>query len=555
MVVFAVSIIFPNLALTKQLAMKKSTLCLLLAVCYCAAAIAQIKTGENIAVVSTDAGQVRGYIQNNIYTYKGIPYAEAKRFEAPQKPKPWQGVRSSMTYGPVAPLVDPTTSVQDETEFVFHHDWGYTSEDCMRLNVWTPGINDGKKRPVMFWIHGGGFTAGSSQELPSYDGENLAKTGDVVVVSINHRLNILGYLDMSAYGEKYKHSANISILDIKAALEWVKANIANFGGDPDNVTIFGQSGGGAKVNTLMAMPAAKGLFQKAINESGAFRADMLDKAATQSITAELLKILNLQPSQADSLQTIPFAVLADAGKKALRAAADKMRAAGKPAAGFGLGWGPSLDGEDLPYQPMSPEALQLSKDVPLMIGTVKNEFAGFMAAAYNNAPLDTILAIIKRQRGNKTDAYVAAVKKAYPNDTKPSDLIAVDATFRPGAVAQAITKSAVTGGAPVYMYLFTWQSPVMDGKYTAIHCMELPFVFNNIARCQEMTGGGKDAYALADKVSKAWVNFARTGNPWHKGLPKWPAFNAGNTATMHFDNECTVMPQMDKELFDIVAQH
>ena len=180
------------------------------------AANAQLQTGENVAVTNTDAGKVRGYVHNSINTYKGIPYATAKRFEAPQKPKPWIGVHSSLTYGPVAPLETPTTSVQDESEFVFHHDWGYTSEDCMRANVWTPGINDGKKKPVMFWIHGGGYTAGSSQELPSYDGENLAKKGDVVVVSINHRLNILGFLDLSAYGDKYKHSANASMLDIKS---------------------------------------------------------------------------------------------------------------------------------------------------------------------------------------------------------------------------------------------------------------------------------------------------------------------------------------------------
>src|SRR6478672_898439 len=176
--------------------MKRFTLLILFCICGILTVTAQLQTGENVAVTNTDAGKVRGYIHNNIYTYKGIPYAQAKRFESPSKPTPWQNVRSSMTYGPVAPLLDPTTAVQDESEFVYHHDWGYTSEDCMRLNVWTPGINDGKKRPVMFWIHGGGFTAGSSQELPSYDGENLAKK-DVVVVSLNHRLNILGFLDLS----------------------------------------------------------------------------------------------------------------------------------------------------------------------------------------------------------------------------------------------------------------------------------------------------------------------------------------------------------------------
>lgn len=533
--------------------MKKITTCFLAITCFCFYASAQLETGENVAVTSTDAGKVRGYIHNSVYTYKGIPYAEAKRFELPQKPKPWTGVRSCMTYGPVAPLTDPTTSVQDESEFLFNHSWGYTNEDCMRANVWTSGINDGKKRPVLFWIHGGGFTAGSSQELPSYDGENLAKKGDVVVVSINHRLNILGYLDLSAYGDKYKHSANISILDIKAALEWVKTNIANFGGDPNNITIFGQSGGGAKVNTLMAMPSAKGLFQKAINESGAFRTEMLDKKTTQDIATEVLKALNLDASQVDSLQKIPYQVLSDAGKKALKVIADQMKAAGKPAPGFGLSWGPSLDGEDLPYQLFSKEAFELSKDVPLMIGTVKNEFMPSLFSGMSNATLDQVMATIKKQQGDKADAYIAAVKKAYPNDTKPSDLMDVDVMFRPGAVSQAKQKAALNA-APVYMYLFTWQSPIMDGKYKAVHCMEIPFVFNNIARCEEMTGGSKEAYALAAKVSDAWINFARNGNPNSKSLPKWPAFDATNTATMHFDNKCEVMPQVDKDLFDLLGK-
>ncbi len=515
-------------------------------------ATAQLQTGENVAVTNTDAGKIRGYIHNKVYTFKGVPYAEAKRFEAPKKPTPWTGIRSSTSYGPVAPLMDPVTSVQDESEFVFHHDWGYPNENNLVLNVWTPGISDGKQRPVMFWIHGGGFTAGSSQELPSYDGENLARTGDVVVVSINHRLNILGFLNLSAYGDKYSHSANASILDMKAALEWVKANITSFGGDPGNVTIFGQSGGGAKVNTLMAMPSAKGLFHKAINQSGSFRTNMLEKTTTQAISAEVLKSLNLSPAQADSLQTIPYAQLVSAGRKALKTIADKLKAEGKPVTGFGLGWGPSVDGEDLPYQLFSKEAFELSKDVPLVVGTVKNEFMASLGAGLSNAPLDKITEHVKKQRGDKADAYLAAVKKAYPNDTKPSDLIDVDAMFRPGAVAQANQKSGINA-APVFMYLFTWQSPVMDGKYKALHCMELPFVFNNIQRCEEMTGGTREAYALADKMSKAWIAFAKTGNPNHKGLPNWPVYNATNTATMHFNNKCEVMPQMDKELFTLLG--
>ncbi len=534
--------------------MKKITIFLMSLLTLGQTTMAQLQTGTNTAVTNTDAGKVRGSIHNGIYTYKGIPYAEAKRFEAPHKPKPWQNVRSSMTYGPVAPLQTPTVAVQDESEFVYNHSFGYTNEDCMRVNVWTPGINDGKKRPILFWIHGGGFASGSSQELPSTDGESLAKRGDVVVVSINHRLNVLGFLDLSAYSEKYKHSANVSILDIKAALEWVKTNIANFGGDANNITIFGQSGGGAKVNTLMAMPSAKGLFHKAINESGSFRSTIKDKKYTQEVAAEVLNLLHLQAGQVDSLQTIPFQQLSDAGIQALKNVNAKANAGGAGlAAMMNASWGPSMDGEDLPYQIASKEAYELSKDIPLMIGTVKNEFMASLFTNKSDANLEQVKAIIKMQQKDKADAYMAAVKKAYPKDTKPTDLMDVDAMFRPGAVRQANDKSALNA-APVYMYLFTWQSPVMDGKYKAVHCMELPFVFNNVERCQEMTGGGKEAIALAAKMSDAWINFARTGNPNHKGLPVWPKYDAAKTATMHFDNKCEVLPQLDKELFDLVAQ-
>ncbi|HET8737682.1 MAG TPA: carboxylesterase family protein [Pricia sp.] len=513
----------------------------------------EIKTGENVAVTETTSGKVRGYIHDGIYTYKGIPYARAERFEPPRKVEAWQGIRSSTTYGPVAPLMIPTTEVQDEPEFVFDHDWGYTNEDCLRINIWTPGIDDGKKRPVLFWIHGGGFTAGSSQELPSYDGENLSKKGDVVVVSINHRLNILGFLDLSAYGDKYKYSANNSILDMAMALEWVKANIQNFGGDPSNVTIFGQSGGGAKVNTLMAMPRAKGLFHKAVNQSGSFRTSMLEKSDTQAIAAEVMSQLGLTADEVDSIQNIPFETLSAAGTKALKTVEEKMKAEGKPIIGFGLNWGPSRDGEVLPYPLYSEEAFALSKDVPLLVGTTKNEFTPFANARFFKASQEEVMAHIKETYKEKADAYLAAVKKAYPTDSRPSDLLDIDTRFRPGAVEQANKKSALKGGAPVYMYLFTWQSPVFDGKYKSLHCMELPFVFDNVALANHMTGGGEEAHKLADKVSRAWINFARNGDPNHEGLPEWPAYNSTSTATMHLDTICEVKPQLDKALFQLTA--
>jgi len=254
--------------------MKKNFLLLgLIAYLFPALAFSQtddaVVAGKDVAIVQTEGGKVRGYIHKGIFTYKGIPYAKAERFMAPAKPASWKDVRSSMTYGPVCPM-DPTTTVNDEFEFPFHHNWGYTNENCLTLNVWTPGINDNKKRPVMVWFHGGGFTAGSYVELPSYDGENISRKGDVVLVSVNHRLNVLGFLDLSAYGDKYKSSPNAGLLDLVAALQWIKQNVAQFGGDPGNVTIFGQSGGGGKVTSLMNAPSAKGLFHKAIVESGSY---------------------------------------------------------------------------------------------------------------------------------------------------------------------------------------------------------------------------------------------------------------------------------------------
>lgn len=511
-------------------------------------------TGANIAVAQTESGKVRGYIHKGIFTYKGIPYAKAERFMAPSKPDKWEGVRSSLTYGPVCPLVDPTTAVHDESEFVFHHDWGYPNEDCLRLNIWTPEIRSAtepKKRPVMVWLHGGGHVAGSSQELPSYDGENLARKGDVVVVSINHRLNILGFLNLSAYGQKYKASANVGMVDIVAALEWVKANIGNFGGDPGNVTIFGQSGGGGKVNTLMNAPSAKGLFHKAIIQSGGLGLRFQDNATTQRVAALVLEELKLQPAQIDSLQKIPFAQLADAGKKALAKVNDELKASGKPTGLFGLMWGPVHDGNFLPYQPSEAAAKELARNVPLMIGSTKNEFmTSLRVPGLSNGSVQDVKAFLQQQYGDKTDAFIAAVKKAYPNDTRPSDLVDVDDMFRRSAIQMANLKSA-SATAPIYMYLFAWQSPVLDGNYKAIHCMEIPFVFDNIARCEEMTGGTKEAYQLADKVSNAWINFAKTGNPNHKGIPTWQKYTPENGATMIFDNQCIEKYHHDKDYLSL----
>lgn len=298
--------------------------------------------------------------------------------------------------------------------------------------------------------HGGGFTAGSSVELPSYDGENLAKRGNVVVVSLNHRLNVLGYLDLSAYSEKYKHSANAGLLDLVMALQWMKVNIAQFGGDPDNVTIFGQSGGGGKVTSLMNAPSAKGLFHKAIVQSGSYLSSFTEKDVAQRVTAAMREDLYLQPNQIDSLQKMSYEPLNEAGKRALRKESTSLKGEGQPA--FGLSWAPVHDSSFLPYQPSEAAATELAKNVPLLVGSTKTEFGPFNPAN-RPADLETAKADLQKRYANKTDAYLAALKKAYPETTLPADYVNVDISFRAGTIRQASQK-ALNGAAPVYMYVF-----------------------------------------------------------------------------------------------------
>ncbi len=492
-----------------------------------------IQAGKDIAIVGTQNGNVKGYIHNGIFTYKGIPYAKAERFMAPEKPSPWTSTRNSMTYGPVCPI-DPITNVNDEFEFPFHHEYGYSNEHCQSLNVWTKHINDHSKRPVMVWFHGGGFSAGSSIELPSYDGESLARKGDVVLVSVNHRLNSLGFLDLSSYGEKYKYSANAGLLDLIASLQWVKDNIEKFGGDPNNVTIFGQSGGGGKVTCIMNSPLAKGLFSKAIVESGSYITSFMDPSISRKIATAVLEELNISPASIDSIQHVSYEKLNRAGHKALAKVQQELIASGKAVPGFGLDWGPHLDGYVLPYQPSDNNAIELFKNIPLMVGTTKNEFTPFIPGT-RNITFEQAKVILEKKYGNKTEDYIKAVKAAYPETVKGSDYTDIDLMFRPLAVRQANMKSS-TGTAPVYMYLFSWQSPVNDGIYKAFHCMDIAFEFDNIEKCQEMTGGGKSATLLAGIMSQAWINFASSGNPNTKGLPTWPAYTEKNGATMIFDN-------------------
>lgn len=503
----------------------------------------EIVASDNDALAQTTYGKVAGYVDNGIFTFKGIPYAQAQRFMPPEPPQAWTEIRSCRAYGPTCPQDVRAGWQSDQQAFVFNWDDGHPDEDCQRLNIWTPAMKNGKAKPVMVWLHGGGYAAGSGNELPSYDGAALAAKG-VVLVSVNHRLNILGFLDLSAFGKKYAASGNAGMLDIVAALEWVRDNIANFGGDPNNITIFGQSGGGGKVSTLLAMPSAQGLFHKAIVQSGS-TLTVNDKDYTRQLGVAVMEELGLKSSQIGQINTIPYNQLLAAGTRAI----GKVPA---PAVGR-QGWAPVVDGLALPQHPFSPNAPQQAAHIPMLIGTTQHEF---LSSAYvpdvAKMSTDQIRETLATRLGSAEAAqtFIDAVNASYP-DAVPLDYLDIDTRFRPNAVKQADLHYRQKG-ADVYMYLFTWESPVLNGMFRSMHCMELPFVFNNINRCRPMTGGGAEAYALAEKMSDAWVHFAQTGRPQADGLPEWEPYTTPGGATMILDNVCALRYHHDESLLKIL---
>ena len=416
---------------------------------------------------------------------------------------------------------DKGTPNVDEDRFLLYRTGGWSrSEDCLRVNVFTPAEpgNNGRKRAVMVYMHGGGFSGGSGNDLLSYDGENLARRHGVVVVTHNHRLNLFGYLNLAELGgERYAASGNVGMLDIVAVLEWVRDNINQFGGDPANVLVFGQSGGGAKVSALMAMPAAKGLFHRAAIQSGA----MLRASATDNAPK----------------------VRRDGGRRARNfdePVGQAPRATDEHAAG-GAGWGPVVDGKILPAHPFDPAPPEISAHVPMLIGTCLNEIVN----GTDNPERDTLTEEILSRRvsekyKNKAGDIIAAYRKQYPNESSFGLWAAISAAApRRNSITQA-ERQAARASAPVYMYLYAWRTPALGGNIGTFHSSEIPFVFDNASLCTNYSGGSSEALALSSKMCEAWASFARTGKPSHGGLPAWPAYDAKSRATMIFNTPCAI---------------
>jgi para-nitrobenzyl esterase len=490
------------------------------------------------AVAETTSGKIRGAVNNGIHTFKGIPYADPAegkaRFMPPAKPAPWTGVRDALAFGPRAFQNDNSFALMPELLALFSAEPLPMGENCLVLNVWTPAL-DGRKRPVMFWCHGGAFISGSGSS-PWYDGTNLAKKGDVVVVTVNHRLGVPGYLHLGDIaGEAYASSGNAGMLDIVEALKWVRDNIANFGGDSGNVTIFGESGGGAKVSVLMAMPAAHGLFHKAIIQSGPAVTVATREDATETAHAVLAE-LGIDAKHIERLHEVPAEDLI----KAQTAVLAKV--------GFGMGslmnrrrvgFNPVVDGKAIPHHPFEPVAPKISANVPLMIGTNKDEILLF-APQLANVDEPTMKSRMQGFLGDSADRIVEAYRRARPGASAADIAVAItsDRFMRIGSITLA-ERQAAQNSAPAFMYLFTWETPVLGGRLKSPHALEIPFVFDNVAT-DRLSGEGPEKFALAEKMSKAWLAFARSGNPNHEGLPKWPAYSAEQRPTMIFNNECKI---------------
>jgi para-nitrobenzyl esterase len=507
-----------------------------------------LQVGDNIAVATTEYGKVRGYLLRGINYFLGVPYGAdtsgANRFMPPQKPKPWTDVYPALFWGDSAPQNMENRYANKFGSFRDHWNYYDVTEDCLRINVETPAINDGKKRPVMFWIHGGGFTAGNGIEHDGYNGENFARLGDVVFCSINHRLGPLGFCNLAgAGGEKFAASGNVGMMDIVAALEWVRDNIGNFGGDPGNVTIMGQSGGGAKVCLLTAMPSAKGLFHKAVVLSGASRR-AADKAYSEKLGAAVLKESKLS---LDKLQAMPWKDFYAVATKVQQAMAKEAG----PGGGMARGFSPVVDGKIVPQHPYDPEGAPTAANVPMIISSVMNEQSpSWMDSSLESATMDQVVEKLKERAGfgagfgDKTKEIVDSYVKAFPGK-KPVEIWSLVSSNRQSVVALADVKSKQP--APVYVDWFTWQPPLFDNRMRAFHTVDICFWLYNTDVMLTHTGGGPRPRALSAKMAGALLQFMKTGDPNGGGLPNWPKYTTAKGETMVLDDTCAAKDDPDRE--------
>lgn len=520
--------------------------------------------GNNIAVTDTTLGKVRGYILRDIYHFLGIPYGAdtsgQNRFMAPVKPNPWNNIFPAIWYPNCAPQImkpDIHSGYFGRFRgFRDHENYDDISENCLGINVWTPGYNDGIKRPVVLWIHGGGWSFGNAIEHDDHNGENLARLGNVVFCSINHRLGPMGYTDFSAVGgEKYADSGNVGALDMVLALEWIRDNISNFGGDPDNVTLAGHSGGANKICTLMAMPSAKGLFHKGVLMSGAIRY-LRPKSITQKAGDYILHEAGLKPSDIDKLQQMPWQQYYDIATSAAKKLADDehLEDRGLEANPLKI-FEPNPDGSTIIQNPFYPEASPLAKDIPLIICTSTGEDSeAYRDTVEATLTLDGVRDILKNKYksrrlnkawGQNADSIINAYTKAFP-DKKPFQIMAMIGWHRQRSIAVCDAK-VKQGGASVYNAWFNWEAPLHDGFQTAFHPGYPCFWFYNTDLMYTFTGGGPRPRALAEKTAKSLIQFMKTGNPNGGGLPDWPEYTSEKGEVMILDDKSRVANDPDRE--------
>lgn len=502
--------------------------------------MAEFYCGLNSPIVETTKGKLRGYFFDGVHIFQGIRYARAKRFMMPEPVKAWEGVKDAVSYGMICPVLNepmPTGEVMTPHRF-----WP-SSEHCQYLNVWSKKLDKDAKMPVIFWIHGGGYAGGSSIEQECYDGFNMAKMDDVVFVSVNHRLNAFGFLDVSDFGEEYKNSYNVGMADLVEALKWVRDNIAAFGGDPENVTIIGQSGGGGKVTVLNQIPEADGLFAKAVVMSGVipfddFQSDVEPKA----IVEKMMEYLHIEDQDIKKLAKTPVPQYI----WAMNLTIDYFRKEGKR-----VNWTPKAN-DWYVCDPLVGDFTEHSLKVPTMVGTVIAEF-GFPLKVGERDALSTEERekIVKEYYGEEGgEKILKEFRKVYPttNEVYATDL---ETMFLPDSV-RYVEKKAAKASAPVYNYLFA-KIFDYDGGRAAWHCSDIPYFLHNaekIPMCHQ-----KNYEYLSQVISGALVNFARTGDPNCEGLPEWKPCTKDKTITMIFDDTCRTMENMQKDLLPLVQKY